>query len=247
MNKPLFTTFAFRAIAILVVLAWGALAFGDEIAQAIFNRNTEEVKTLLKEKPDLVFETNKVGSTPLFFAVSMKQAETVKLLLAYKADVNAKDPLGATPLHYVAMDGDRDVGELLLTNKADVNARDKKEETPLHWAALVGRDAMAELLLAYKADVKAKDKNGQTPLHYAAQYGDKKMVELLLAKGAEVNARDNAGHTPLYSAASFRSPKEVQELFEEAKASTNNPPTTLVIGNARDEVAKLLLLHGGEE
>jgi hypothetical protein len=38
-------------------------------------------------------------------------------------------------------------------------------------------------------------------------------------------------------------------LFEEAKASTNSmhQPTALIIRNNGDEVAKLLLLHGGKE
>jgi ankyrin repeat protein len=47
-------------------------------------------------------------------------------LLAYKADVNAKDDHGQTPLLEAAARGDLEIVELLLANKADVNAKDDR-------------------------------------------------------------------------------------------------------------------------
>ena len=59
-----------------------------------------------------------------------------ELLLANKAEVNAKDNRRWTPLHWAAAQGHKDVAELLLANKAEVNAKDKDGEMPLHYAAL---------------------------------------------------------------------------------------------------------------
>jgi len=47
-----------------------------------------------------------------------------KLLLASKADVNARLNNNVTPLHLAAAFGSQGVVRLLLANNADVNARD---------------------------------------------------------------------------------------------------------------------------
>jgi cytohesin len=70
----------------------------------------------------------------------------VELLLANKADVNAKADNGGAPLHEAAYKGNREVAEVLLANKADVNAKDNAGNTPLHLAAASGNKDVAELL-----------------------------------------------------------------------------------------------------
>ena len=54
-----------------------------------------------------------------------------ELLLASKADVDAKDNEGLTPLNLAVFRWHPVVVELLLTNKADVNVKDNNGETPL--------------------------------------------------------------------------------------------------------------------
>jgi hypothetical protein len=53
-----------------------------------------------------------------------------KLLLANKADVNAKNDRGETPLHLAAKEHRKDVAELLLAKGAEVNAKDNEGYTP---------------------------------------------------------------------------------------------------------------------
>jgi ankyrin repeat protein len=67
--------------------------------------------------------------------------DVVELLLANKADVNAKSNGGWTPLHEAAMSGHKEVAGLLLANKAEVNAKDNKGETPLHMVLLLTTDS----------------------------------------------------------------------------------------------------------
>jgi ankyrin repeat protein len=151
----------------LVVLACSNLAFCGEIQVAAESGNLEKVKALIKDNPDLASSTNKNGWTALHFAAAAGHKDVAELLLANKADVNAKDKDGATPLHTAAANDHKDVAELLLANKAEVNAKDNEGMTPLHAAVITLHRDMVELLLASKADVNAKDNGGNTPLHYA--------------------------------------------------------------------------------
>jgi ankyrin repeat protein len=70
----------------------------------------------------------------LFAAVDRGDKDVAELLLANKAEVNAKDGEGRTPLFAAVRRGGKDVAELLLANKAEVNAKDNDGRTPLHLA-----------------------------------------------------------------------------------------------------------------
>ena len=72
--------------------------------------------------------------------------DVVELLLANKAELDARDKNGKTPLHFAASYDHRDVLELLLANKAEVNAKTNNGQTPLHMAAVNGHKDVAELL-----------------------------------------------------------------------------------------------------
>jgi cytohesin len=116
--------------------------------------------------------------------------EMAELLLANKADVNARSLRNSTPMHLAAGNGRLAVMELLLSAGADVNAGDVDLNTPLHWAARFEGKAVAEWLLSHGAEVNAGNNKGMTPLHVAASAGRADVAELLLAQGADVNAKD---------------------------------------------------------
>jgi ankyrin repeat protein len=79
--------------------------------------------------------------------IGSRMFRNVEMLLANKAEVDAKDILGETPLHNASFMGYKDAAELLLASKADVNAEDKYGETPLHQAAAKGQKDIVVLLL----------------------------------------------------------------------------------------------------
>ena len=65
-------------------------------------------------------------------AKSKFQAETVKLLIDYGADVTAQDETLRTPLHLAVFSGSTKTVQLLIENGADVTAQDRSQKTPLH-------------------------------------------------------------------------------------------------------------------
>jgi len=160
---------------------------------AVYGHN-DVAELLLKNNAGIEPRQNNLGYSPLRVAVDMNNIALVKLLLAYKADVNTRDNNGFTPL---ACADRPDIAKMLLVNNADVSARDNSGGTALQWAVYRGSKYMVELLIASNVDVNAKDNGGRTPLHTAVERGFRPIVELLLTNKADVNARDNGGNTPL--------------------------------------------------
>ena len=187
------------------------------IHDACASGNVPQIKALLKNDPSLVFIKDNYGATPLHLAAINGHKDVVELLLASRADANAKNNKGWTPLHAAAAGGHREVAQLLFASGADIDAQAQEGETPLHLAAMSGPHGymdVVEFLLANKADVNARDDNGNTPLHSAAYTGSKDAAELLLANKAEVDVKTDDGVTPLHWAV-VRGHKDVAELLRE--------------------------------
>ena len=109
----------------------------------------------------------------------------VSLLLANKADVNARDNDGATPLQWAqAFETRKDVADLLMAHNAQYSVYDV--------AAFGYVDKLQALLKGNPELVFSKD-YGRTPLFFAAKNGQRDAVALLLASNAEVDLKDDEG------------------------------------------------------
>jgi len=64
------------------------------------------------------------GLTPLMYAADNQHIETMQLLLANGAEVNAKDAKARTAIMRAAIEGHAEVIRILRANGAVVNARD---------------------------------------------------------------------------------------------------------------------------
>jgi ankyrin repeat protein len=174
--------------------------------------SVQELRALLEREPGLVSARDGAGRTPLLVAAYfsqtdpaesspylagtgeygrklqaeyLKPVEVARLLLAAKADVNARDAEDFTALHWAAMRGNTALIGVLVAGGADVNAPDKTYlATPLHLAVRGGHAAAAEAVLAAAANVGPRDRYGKTPLDYAVSGGKTDLAALLRKHGA---------------------------------------------------------------
>ena len=90
-------------------------------------------------------------------------------LLAWGADVNARDDTDWTPLYVAAGNGRLDFVQVLLEHGAAINARTNTSETPLYWASQRGHVDVVRLLLEHGADPSISHMNGTTPSDVASR------------------------------------------------------------------------------
>jgi len=165
--------------------------------------DAEAVKALLDAKAN-VNSTNPDQITPLFVAAQNGNLETVKLLLARKADTAlSRKSDGATPLFMAAQQGNAEVVKWLIENtereeiEKTLNATIDNGITPLFSAASHGSTEIVKLLTDAKADCNIEDETDSTALMVAIEEEHVDIVRLLLkAKGIH-NIKNNEGQTAL--------------------------------------------------
>lgn len=140
-----------------------------------------------------------------------------KLLIEYKAPVNALSVKKQTPLCLAAQKGFSGVVQLLLDHGADPNNEDEGKYTPLHLASSNGYSETVEILLRHGARAEAKTRNDVTPLHYAVQSGHPAVVSSLIKAGANVNCDKK----PLLLIAADDGKQDIVRLLLESGASVN--------------------------
>ncbi|KAK0741360.1 ankyrin repeat-containing domain protein, partial [Schizothecium vesticola] len=182
--------------------------------------------------------------TPLHVAARFGRNVVIRLLLRYKADINARDLTGGTPLMIAVVSQQRGTTKLLIEKGANVNDSDSVGATPLHFAIYDSIEAI-EYLLSTGADANAADTFGDTPLTALA-------VSLLLRKGADPSARCEHPQfpTPLWAAYAAKD-RGIAELLLQHGADPDGEGedrrTILHHGWERESEAWTeLLLSGGE-
>lgn len=143
---------------------------------------------------------DEMGRTPLHRAAGNGHRAMVELLLANKADANAKvsqyPDNGSTSLHLAVGKGYRTVCETLLARGADPNLGDASGTPPIYPAVWADDAATVRLLLARGARVNpAPGKNGYTPLHSAKSTN---VATMLIEAGAVVDALNDSNQSPLH-------------------------------------------------
>jgi ankyrin repeat protein len=171
------------------------------LIKAIRHGDAAAVRTLLAggADPNESFE----GELPLVTAIDQKQAEIVRILLEYRADVNSVDGQGHTPLIVAAgMKNTALVRRLIAAGARnfDVIPEQFPPLTALMLAAYAGQVEIARMLLEAGADPSLENRHGQSPLVMGADHPD--VLSLLIQHGADPNRPTSAGYLPLVIAAS---------------------------------------------
>ena len=174
---------------------------------------TDLLKRLKTEQRKTALETKtKDGShfvTPLIIAAHNGHLNSVKILLGYGADIEARGTLkiendvikGCTPLWAAAASGHLNVVKLLIERNADVDGRTSTDSTPLRAAAHDGHLDVVRCLVESGADVNARTQYEATPIMVACDYGHLSIITYLINKGAFVDLQAKDGNTALHYAA----------------------------------------------
>lgn len=125
------------------------------------------VEILLKNGADTNLTETTRGQTALMWATSEEHIETVRLLLAYGADIHASSYGNFTTLMFAARSGNIELARLLLSHGANVNATAQDGASVLHIATIRGHSKLATFLLEQGSDPNA-DAIGYTALHWAS-------------------------------------------------------------------------------
>lgn len=136
MKKLIFTI----SLAIIAFYSNGQ-SLNDQLYRAVSAKDTSQVKELLGKGADANYKP-KMGQAEMVLlsaAINKGDANIVRILVAHKANVNARDWFNTTPLMYAANKGDLAIMKLLIANGADVKAADGQGNTVLTAAKESGK------------------------------------------------------------------------------------------------------------
>lgn len=237
------------------------------LSQACTNGSAAFIELLLKAGaiPNTPIAT---GETPIMTCARSGNADAVGMLIAHRADVNAKEPAqNQTAVMWAAAEHHPSVVRMLIEAKADLQAHTKKGFTALHFAAREADMASVRLLLSAGVNINIRSQPdapqtgpgrqagpgtgaasgggrtndataGSTPLLVAAMRGQVPLALFLLEQGADPNVLD-AGLTPLHWAAATWESGTANPVY-----GFEDPMAGIADRQAKLRLVKALLAHG---
>jgi ankyrin repeat protein len=237
-------------------------------------RELIELKSLLKESPDLINAADSNQATRLHRAVEKGHLTLIQFLLDQGVDINAITKRGETPLHLAVLRSQKSLVDFLLSKGADPNmATLDTKQTPLYWAAKWGYKSVAESLLKFNANPNHMCRDSLfggnsfmeiTPLYIAIFNNYQSIAELLLNNGADVHIQANlfpaiSGKTQFklpnmattaLGAAAIHGNTNLAGILLKLGAGIDDssqeglPPLMIAIANRRVSFVQWLLEHG---
>lgn len=144
------------------------------------------------------------GNAPLTLAAGHDHVDTIRALLRFGADAEARGNDDETALSRAVRRGCGEAVQALLDGGAQASAQGDERRprgTPLMLAVTNGHAAIAQNLIAHGAEPNVMLNSGLTALRIAVIQGHKPVVSALLASGANPELRADGELTPLMLAA----------------------------------------------
>lgn len=236
----------------LVASVFAETLLAGEIHDAAARGDLPRLKALATSGPAARASTDAEGLTALHQAVIHRQPESVAVLLAAGAAINATDREGKTPLHHIAHSVEESVLENFKRSGSgkfgDALAQLTQNGQAVTPAVLLGllRADLAEIdePLALLRNFAA----ASTPAQMDAEL---KCAQALIAGGADVQALDKERSTPLHYAAMSPRPDLARAILETgAKVNAQNSAGLTPLHNAAlfasPETVAYLLEQGAE-
>ncbi|EGD97286.1 hypothetical protein TESG_04697 [Trichophyton tonsurans CBS 112818] len=184
----------------------GAGAASQTVLQLASRRgNHDEAKLLLQAGIDANFSP-KGTEYPLAYAIESGDAETVKVLLEYGANIHQASKRHGNALIASIKRGEEEIFDIFL-GKFDPNSTDRVGAPALYIAAVGGHEAMVNKLIRRGADVQACRDTIFSPIMGAGLGGSSRIVETMLQNGA------NSDHGALFAASSVGENELVTQLL----------------------------------
>jgi hypothetical protein len=189
--------------------------------------------------PDCKYGFAQDIQAPLLCAISFSSnniMELAQLLIAYKADVYAKDTDGATALYIAVQKGIEPLVQMLIANGA--HQQDENPSfNPLCLACSKGNLKLVKLLVQNGASISARNSRKETPLIAAVTRGDNQQSRLailsyLRSNGAVLDDVDYSGDNALIFAVESDNLCAVLWLLREgvdieSQSANGNTPLTV--------------------
>eukprot|EP00933_Yihiella_yeosuensis_P057930 TRINITY_DN5805_c0_g2_i1.p1 TRINITY_DN5805_c0_g2~~TRINITY_DN5805_c0_g2_i1.p1 ORF type:complete len:351 (+),score=84.04 TRINITY_DN5805_c0_g2_i1:98-1150(+) len=166
----------------------------------------EEVRKLLKLRPESVNEKDDLDVTPLMFAASGGSAAICEILLEARAQLEAKNPLGWTALTWASLQGQMEAVHCLIDKGASISNND------LMMVAFTGRWESFSALLDHCGGLQCilavRDKLQLGLLHFSlsglaylkrSSTDHLQCVELVIAARCDLEAEDRIAAKPVLS------------------------------------------------
>ena len=141
------------------------------------------------------------GNSLLHFAAFHNSLQTLKVLIEYGAEVDARAHNLQTPLMWACVGGRIEAVLALLASGADLNAKDNLGAYALLLALQGGHRLLFLLLMDLGASPVEVDSRGASCAHWAAYKGNVALLRLLHKRRLPMNEFDFEGLTPLHRAA----------------------------------------------
>ncbi|WP_257264173.1 ankyrin repeat domain-containing protein [Endozoicomonas sp. ONNA2] len=195
----------------------------------------DKILDLIKEGADVNTKIKNSGKkTALHLVAARGNKRIIELLVAAKADVNARTSADYTVMQYAHKSGSVTPLIRLMVNagfKIDAPCDDYGATMLIH-AAREHNWALLEFLLDNGADINDRIDDNGTVLHLAARLGQPDKMEMLIKHVEDVNVRDNNGQTVLHLVAESGQREILDQLLElnaDVNAQDNNGRTPLYL------------------